>query len=108
MDLVPELDSEILECLRGVIDPELGIDVVDLGLVYEARRQPDAIRVDITLTTRACPLGPMMLDNVRTALGAHYPGAEFDIRLVWTPAWNPDRITERGRVMLGRPPAGAE
>lgn len=97
-----QLDDDILECLQDVIDPEVGVSIADLGLVYSASHAPHAIEVAVTLTTRACPLGSLIVQQVRDALSRRYPGAKLDIRLVWTPPWNPDRITDRGRFLLDR------
>lgn len=102
------LDSDILACLQEVIDPEVGISIVDLGLVYAVTQQPEAIEVAVTLTTRACPLGAVMIDDIRDVLARHFPKARLDVRLVWTPVWNPDRITRRGRALLSRQPEDAD
>lgn len=68
---VPAADPDVLECLRDVLDPELGLSVVDLGLVYRASRTSDAIHVAITLTTRACPLGGMIVEDAREGARGH-------------------------------------
>lgn len=102
MSPAAQLDSEILESLQDVLDPEVGISIVDLGLVYTAVQHPEAIEVAVTLTTRACPLGPAIVDTIRDALAKRFPKARLDIRLVWTPVWNSDRITPRGRALLNR------
>lgn len=108
MNPEPLADSDILECLQDVIDPEVGVSIVDLGLVYDARHVSGVIAVSVTLTARACPLGSMIIENVRNSLSRRYQGAKLDVRLVWIPAWNPERITKRGRALLGRQPEGAE
>jgi metal-sulfur cluster biosynthetic enzyme len=98
------LDPDILDALRAVIDPEVGLSIVDLGLVYHAVRMPDAITVAITLTTRACPLGRMIVSEAEAHLRQRFPDADMvDVELVWEPPWKPDRITEHGRVLLGHP-----
>src|SRR5690606_23056808 len=102
MSPAAQLDSEMLESLQGVLDPEVGISIVDLGLVYTAVQHPEAIEVAVTLTTRACPLGPAIIDTIHDALAKRFPRARLDIRLVWTPVWNSDRITPRGRALLAR------
>jgi metal-sulfur cluster biosynthetic enzyme len=98
------LDPELQECLRDVLDPEIGLNIVDLGLVYEARREPDKIEVRLSLTSRACPLGELVLKEVREKIAASYPAASrVNVQLVWDPVWSPDLITDRGYELLGRP-----
>ncbi|WP_119419695.1 metal-sulfur cluster assembly factor [Desertibaculum subflavum] len=95
------LDPEILDALQGVTDPEVGLSIVDLGLVYRAARSPEGIELSLTMTTRSCPLGELLLDEARDALVNRY-GATTQIvaGLVWEPPWHPDRISDRGRAML--------
>ena len=97
------LDAGLCDCLRDVLDPEIGLNVVDLGLVVVAERTAEDIKVRLTLTSRACPLGEMVLEDVRQKVAQSYPEiTRTDIRLVWDPIWTPDRITDRGYEMLGR------
>ena len=99
-----ELAAEILTALEGVTDPEIGIDLADLGLIYRAVHENGAVEVDVTLTTRACPLGEMIVGDIRSRLDARFPDASrIDVNLVWEPQWHPDLITDRGRAQLGRP-----
>jgi metal-sulfur cluster biosynthetic enzyme len=102
------LDPDITECLLDVMDPEVGLSVVDLGLVYDASRDADGINVAITLTTRACPLGEMIVEEARERLAGRFPDApRIAVDLVWQPPWTPDLITDRGRELLGRHPKEA-
>lgn len=94
------LDPDVLDVLRSIVDPEIGINIVDLGLVYRAERADDAIDVDITMTTRACPLGEMMLEEARAALSQRFPGLRNTVGLVWDPPWTPDMMTLQGRESL--------
>jgi metal-sulfur cluster biosynthetic enzyme len=97
------LDPGLCECLRDVLDPEIGLNIVDLGLVLHARRSADGILVRLTLTSRACPLGELVLAEVREKVAASYPTVpRVDIQLVWDPIWSPDLITDRGYELLGR------
>lgn len=100
-----DLDAEILHCLQDVIDPEIGLSIVDLGLVYRARRTAEAIEVAVTLTSRACPLGEMVMEDTRERLAACFD-LPAEVSLVWEPAWTPDFITEQGRRQLGHPMVG--
>ncbi len=99
------IDEEVLQALRTVNDPEIGMNIVDLGLVYEARRTEGGIRVAFTVTSPACPLGESMTRDTEEALRRHFPDArEIDVQLVFEPPWTPDRMTETGRKQLGLSP----
>jgi metal-sulfur cluster biosynthetic enzyme len=96
----PAPDTEdLLEALRDVVDPELGVNVVDLGLVYGVNVAEDRIAtIDMTLTSAACPLTDVIEDQARAALDGLV--ADFRINWVWMPPWGPDKITEDGREQL--------
>ena len=81
------------DLLRDVIDPEIGINIVDLGLVYDVSRSSDGVvGVRMTLTTPGCPLGGYITDSINDTL-ASVPGvADIDVRIVWDPPWNPDAM----------------
>jgi metal-sulfur cluster biosynthetic enzyme len=97
------LDPDIRDALQDVLDPEIGLSVVDLGLVYRAVREVGRIAVDLTLTTRACPLGELIAEQARACLESRFgSGGPIEVRLVWEPLWSPDFITENGRAQLGR------
>lgn len=97
-------NEDILEALRDVVDPELGINVVDLGLVYGVTLDADRnASIDMTLTSAACPLTDVIEDQARAALvGTPGSGLVEDIKInwVWMPPWGPDKITEDGREQL--------
>jgi metal-sulfur cluster biosynthetic enzyme len=102
---IEPLDPDVLDCLLEVMDPEVGLSVVDLGLVYRATRGDDGITVELTLTTRACPLGEMIVDDARDRLSRRFQdGPKVTVSLVWSPPWNLARITDRGLELLGHPP----
>ena len=91
--------EDVLEALRDVVDPELGINVVDLGLVYGVDVDADKIAtVDMTLTSAACPLTDVIEDQAREALDGIV--TDFRINWVWMPPWGPENITEDGREQL--------
>lgn len=94
-------DPEILDCLKDVRDPEVGVGIVALGLVYRAERMTDRIEVDLTLTSRACPLGAVLREDVLSALRSRWPDRGIVVNLVWCPAWTPERISEEGLALLG-------
>jgi metal-sulfur cluster biosynthetic enzyme len=91
--------DEITEAMRDVVDPELGINVVDLGLVYAITvDQNDTAVIDMTLTSAACPLTDVIEDQTNAALGVLVSGVR--INWVWMPPWGPDKITDEGREQL--------
>jgi len=95
-------DRDILDALKGVYDPELGVNIVDLGLVYRAARGEDGIEVDITMTTRACPLGEMIVREAQDALRARFPDAKsVEVLLVWDPPWSPERMNAHALRQFG-------
>jgi metal-sulfur cluster biosynthetic enzyme len=97
-DALPEID-DLLEALRDVVDPELGVNVVDLGLVYGVSVDDDRVAtVDMTLTSAACPLTDVIEDQTQVALDGLV--SDFRINWVWLPPWGPDKITEDGREQL--------
>ena len=99
----PSLD-DIEEAMRDVVDPELGINVVDLGLLYDVHvDESNVATLDMTLTSAACPLTDVIEDQTREALTGGPGGgvaADFRINWVWLPPWGPDKITEEGREQL--------
>jgi metal-sulfur cluster biosynthetic enzyme len=91
--------SDVETALLDVIDPELGISIVDLGLIYGIAIDEDhRIAIDMTLTSAACPLTDVIEDQVAEAL--HGIAADVSINWVWMPPWGPDRITPEGREQL--------
>ena len=95
---VPSVD-DVEEAMRDVVDPELGINVVDLGLVYGVQVDADrVITLDMTLTSAACPLTDVIEDQTNSALAGLV--TEARINWVWMPPWGPDKITDDGREQL--------
>lgn len=96
--------EDVEEAMRDVVDPELGINVVDLGLLYDVRvDESNVATLDMTLTSAACPLTDVIEDQTRTALvGGPDGGLVNDVRInwVWMPPWGPDKITDDGREQL--------
>lgn len=89
--------------LRTVIDPELGVNIVDLGLVYEVAIDEDAgkVAIEMTLTTPGCPLSGFLDDQIRGCLAQLPQVREVSIELVWEPAWYPEMMSEAARETLG-------
>ena len=91
--------ADVEEAMRDVVDPELGINVVDLGLVYDLALDDEGVAViDMTLTSAACPLTDVIEDQTRSALDGLVK--DFRINWVWMPPWGPDKITDDGREQL--------
>ena len=101
----PSLSDEgkLIDALRQVIDPELMINIIDLGLVYGVNYHPDRRMVDIemTLTSPACPAGPQIIQQSKMALERLAGVQQANIKLVMSPPWTPDRMTDEARDMLG-------
>ncbi len=95
-----QLIDDLEEAMRDVVDPELGINVVDLGLVYGLRVEGDVAVLDMTLTSAACPLTDVIEDQSRNALVRSGLVEDLKINWVWIPPWGPDKITEDGREQL--------
>ena len=95
-------DDAVREALRQVDDAEAGMNIVDLGLVYGVEVAGDAVHVDLTMTTAACPMADMIVAQARDVIAAILPaGASVDVRLVWDPPWTPDKMTGVARAHFG-------
>ncbi|MFD4675861.1 metal-sulfur cluster assembly factor [Lentzea sp. NPDC058450] len=96
--------DDVEEAMRDVVDPELGINVVDLGLVYDIHiDDKNVATIDMTLTSAACPLTDVIEDQTRAALTGGTGGglvSDFRINWVWMPPWGPEKITDDGREQL--------
>ncbi len=102
-DATPPATSDVLARLNDVIDPEIGIGIVDLGLVYDVQIDDHQIEVTMTVTTPACPLGPYLQQQVEDVLGPVAAHRLVLVRIVLEPPWSPDLITPEGRAQLGWP-----
>lgn len=91
-------EEELLEALRAVDDPEVGVNIVDLGLVYGVEAAPPVATVRMTMTSPACPMGDYLEGAVREALQGRFPEiSEVSIEMVWDPPWTPERMSESAR-----------
>ncbi|HXF74085.1 MAG TPA: metal-sulfur cluster assembly factor [Actinomycetota bacterium] len=96
-----ELRERVLDALRHVVDPELGINIVDLGLVYDVRIRDGVVEVDYTLTTMGCPIGPLIEDQIHRLLDG-IPGVdEVHAELVLRPPWTPEMMSDEAKAALG-------
>jgi metal-sulfur cluster biosynthetic enzyme len=96
-----ELTERVLAALQQVIDPELGLDVVALGLVYGVEVSGPVVRVRLTMTTPACPLGEQIVRDAEMRLGALPGVADVRVDLVWDPPWTPERMSAEAKETLG-------
>ena len=94
-------EAALLDALKTVIDPELMINIVDLGLVYSVLQEEDRVMVEMTLTSPACPAGPQIVTQSKKALETVEGVKEANIKLVLSPPWTPDRMTDEARDHLG-------
>ncbi|NDH66100.1 MAG: metal-sulfur cluster assembly factor [Microbacteriaceae bacterium] len=102
--MAKELDAakydEVIEALKDVIDPEIGVNIVDLGLIYglEQSEDDDSLLINMTLTSAGCPLTDILEEQTAEALDGHVEA--FRINWVWMPPWGPEKITEDGREQM--------
>lgn len=94
-------ETELLDALRQVIDPELMINIVDLGLVYDVSQEEGKVHVEMTLTSPSCPAGPQILQQSKMALEQLEEVETAEIKLVMSPPWSPERMTDDARDQLG-------
>jgi len=105
------LDPDLVRgVLRRVVDPEVGMNIVDLGLIYRIDGDAAPVVIEMTMTSPACPMSEMILDDIRSEWAAALPDdAPPDIRLVWEPPWNPSMMSAQGKQHFGwQPGAGNE
>lgn len=96
------LQGPIQQALTRVVDPELSLSVVDVGLIYSVRVADGVAHVELTMTSPACPLSEVVLDDVRTEMRKVLPaGHGLDIQLVWEPPWEPARMSAKARHLMG-------
>jgi metal-sulfur cluster biosynthetic enzyme len=103
---MPVTEDSAREALKQVIDPELFINIIDLGLVYlvtvaDTEDGKQNVSVEMTMTSPACPAGPQLLQQSKNVLGQLEGVGDVEIKLVMTPPWTPDRMTEEARDQLG-------
>ena len=97
-----DLKVNILGAMENVIDPEIGIDIVNLGLVYDVDLNDEGIcMVTMTLTSMGCPLGPVIVDQIRTVLSDIPEVKDVDVNVVWNPPWSKDMMSRYAKMALG-------
>lgn len=102
MAMDADLKENVLGALENVIDPELGIDIVNLGLVYDVDMDEEGVcKITMTLTSLGCPLGPIIVDQIKTALSELPEIKDVDVNIVWNPPWNKDMMSRYAKIALG-------
>jgi metal-sulfur cluster biosynthetic enzyme len=97
---VPTKD-EVIEALRQVEDPELGMDIVDLGLLYDVEVEGPKVKVTHSLTSMGCPVGPLIQEDI-ARVTRELPGVEdVDVELTWDPPWTPEKMSDDAKFILG-------
>ncbi len=100
-DAATATTARVLDALRAVLDPELGLDIVALGLVYAVEVAPGEVRIQLTMTTPACPLGEQIVEDAVAAAGAVPDVGAVHVELVWDPPWTSARMEPAARAALG-------
>jgi metal-sulfur cluster biosynthetic enzyme len=93
--------DEVVEALRAVEDPELGMDIVDLGLLYDVEVEGPKVKVIHTLTSMGCPVGPMIQENVDQVVRALPDVEDVEVELTWDPPWSPEKMSDDAKFILG-------
>ena len=93
--------DDVVEAMRQVEDPELGMDIVDLGLLYDVEIEGSKVKVIHSLTSMGCPAGPMIQEDIHNAASS-LPGVEeVEVELTWSPPWTPERMSDDAKFILG-------
>ena len=93
--------EEVVQALRQVEDPELGMDIVDLGLMYDVELENGSVKIVHTLTSMGCPVGPLIQQQIEEVVRA-LPGVDdVEVELTWDPPWTPDKMSEDAKFILG-------
>lgn len=96
------LESDVLETLKRVIDPEAGVNIVDLGLVYKVALSDDGVKIIMTMTTQSCPMGEHITEQAERVVRRKFPELKsVEVELVWNPPWSPVMMSDTARKLLG-------
>ena len=93
--------DDVTEALRQVEDPELGMDIVDLGLLYDVEVEGPKVKVIHSLTSMGCPAGPMIQEDIQNVASSVEGVEEVEIELTWDPPWTPERMSDDAKFILG-------
>jgi len=102
MAIDQDMKDSMLGALENVIDPELGVDIVNLGLIYDVDLNDSGVAmITMTLTSMGCPMGPVIVDQIRTALFELPEIKDVDVNIVWSPPWSKDNMSRYAKMALG-------
>ena len=93
--------DQVIDALRQVEDPELGMDIVDLGLLYDVEVEGPKVKVIHTLTSMGCPVGPMIQEDIHRVTSEIEGVEAVDVELTWDPPWSPERMSDDAKFILG-------
>ena len=93
--------EQVVDALRAVEDPELGMDIVELGLLYDVEVEGPKVRVIHTLTSMGCPVGPMIQENIDQIARAMPEVEDVEVELTWDPPWSPEKMSDDAKFILG-------
>jgi metal-sulfur cluster biosynthetic enzyme len=93
--------DDVIEALRAVEDPELGMDIVELGLLYDVEVDGPKVKVIHTLTSMGCPVGPMIQENVDQIVRSMPEVEDVEVELTWDPPWSPEKMSDDAKFILG-------
>ena len=93
--------DDVIEALRGVEDPELGMDIVELGLLYDVEVEGPKVKVIHTLTSMGCPVGPMIQENIDQIARSMPEVEDVEVELTWDPPWSPEKMSDDAKFILG-------
>jgi len=94
-------EKEILEALKNCYDPEIPVNIVDLGLIYELKIEDGVVKIKMTLTSPFCPVGPFVVEQVKEEVMKVKGVKDVQVELVWEPRWTPDRMNDEAKMALG-------
>lgn len=94
-------EDQVREALKQIEDPEVGLNIVDLGLVYDVEVEGTSVHIRMTLTSPGCPVGPQLLNGSRMVVEQLEGVEQVEVQLVWEPFWTPDRVNPEYRAILG-------
>lgn len=94
-------EKEVIEALKNCYDPEIPVNIVDLGLIYDLKIEDGNVKIKMTLTSPFCPVGPLVIEQVKEEVMKVKGVKNVEVELVWEPRWTPDRMNEDARLSLG-------
>jgi metal-sulfur cluster biosynthetic enzyme len=100
LDVMPTKE-QVVDALRAVEDPELGMDIVELGLLYDVEVEGPKVKVIHTLTSMGCPVGPMIQENIDQIARSMPEVEDVEVELTWDPPWSPDKMSDDAKFILG-------